>query len=354
MIGILAVTACSSPEKDDVPDWVRSPPGHLSCGGVAAPELMVDLIHSADLGPPGKPDPAESDSEVDAKELEAHCSAVGPDTLRIGVWPAKKKYMSTGLEPPPDPLLVPIGRLPGYVAHDYANIYAGCTQDGKTVTLENYLKIAQPPSSEADPPKRETLLNNPRERVAMARLLVDTVNRARDEFGCEERTDKLAVPSELPNIPDIGPPGDPEEYYAEHPPPDWCDPRHPRYRVGSSSSDMQPWVIHTPEPSGLVSTCEIRQGVGGSSSIVPGQPKEAFVTYKGVLARARQQSEDNSWPRYDITCDGEPISYRLFVEHPDESRDYLTQRPDSEKFQERLENAASAAAKDAGCPLPDE
>jgi len=58
-------------------------------------------------------------------------------------------------------------------------------------------------------------------------------------------------------------------------------------------------------------------------------------------------------PRYDINCHGEPVSYRLFVDIPNDGKKELTQRPGSAEYRQQLEEAAGAAAERAGCPLPE-
>ncbi|MDP9641587.1 hypothetical protein J2S53_001532 [Actinopolyspora lacussalsi] len=296
---------------------------------------MVDLIQAADLGNPNSED---STVEMNTDEPSVSCHAVAPNTLDLSVYVEEQPYIASGLRPP-DPLLVPIGDLPGFVTHDYSQLYGPCTRENKKITLSSWINID---SSELD---------NPDARLAMARLLVDMTNKARARFGCAESANALSLPSELPEIPEVGREAasraeDPFRgtacSFVER---SWL----PEYEFEHGEF----WAMGTPQPSGLISTCEIRIGNSDhTDGDVPGKPKSAFVMYEGPLAKARHESEKYSLPEYDVMCHGEPVSFRHYTLSEDDPTQWDKDPADQSSDDGLLDNFARAAAERAGCPLP--
>ncbi|WP_438388951.1 hypothetical protein [Actinopolyspora saharensis] len=333
MVGVLVVAGCSGSGSEGPPGWVSSPPEYLSCDGFADPQLVVDLVRAADLV---EPDPEEPSVKTDGKEPSVTCWPLMANQIILGSDPVSEHYLEDVFAPP-DPLMVPISGAPGFVMHDYGRLYVPCTRGSGTVTLNSTISVDT------------AELRNPRARLAMARLLVDTTNRARARFGCAESA--LSLPTELPEIPEFGP-GSGSGQRDDGDRAVLCDPgvlsSLPNYSPGWG----RPWAMETPRPSSLLSTCEIRVGnQGRARGILPGTPKVAFVTYRGVLARARHESEKYSWPEYDISCHGEPVSYRMYVTDPDDSDSWLTELPDDPAYERMLDNFAGKAADRAGCPI---
>ncbi|WP_157062907.1 hypothetical protein [Actinopolyspora mortivallis] len=338
VVGVLVLAGCSGNDADEgPPEWVRSPPEYLSCAGMVDPRLVVELIRAGDLI---DPDPEDATAEVDPEEPSTECHPLLQNQLVLGTDPADPQYMARTLSPPPDPLLVPIPELPGFVMHDHAVLYVSCTRGSETLTLDSSISI-----------DTDELLN-PRTRLAMARVLVDTTNRARDRFGCSERA--LSLPGELPEIPGL-------DQARRVEPRDGFDRRVcsvdlvkalPGYEPRSSGAvgEELPWVMETPQPSSLLSTCEIRVGRGGTRGTVPGNPKVAFVTYKGVLARARQESAEYSWPEYDLVCQGQPVSYRMYLSEPGSRHAWLRELPDDPVYENVLSRFVHEDTRRAGCP----
>lgn|GEM_PF-4120331 len=137
LIGVLVLSGCAGSDTDSPPKWVQSPPQHLSCREMAKPQLMVDVIRSADLS---APDPDETSVTLDSAGASFECRAVGGDQLGLSVGPIEDSYLASGFSPP-DPLLVPIGKLPGFVTHDWSWLYVSCTRESGTVTLESSVSI---------------------------------------------------------------------------------------------------------------------------------------------------------------------------------------------------------------------
>lgn len=339
VVGVLVLAGCSGSGSEGPPGWVSSPPEYLSCDGFADPQLVVDLIRAGDLA---EPDPEEPSVKTDDEEPSVECHPLLGNQIGISSSPVDLSYLAGGFWPP-DPLMVPIRGLPGFVMHDSGWMYVPCTRGSETVTLNSYISVDT------------AELRNPRARLAMARLLVDTTNRARARFGCAESA--LSLPTELPEIPDTDQAKLPER--REHTGGEVCSiaalsglPGYQRPGPGAGYDESRPWAMETPRPSRLLSTCEIREGSGGVRGTVPGTPKVAFVTYRGVLARARHDSEKYSWPEYDLSCHGEPVSYRMYVTDPDDSDSWLTELPDDPAYERMLDNFAGKAADRAGCPMP--
>lgn len=337
LVSLLVLSGCSGAGDDsEVPTWVRSPPEHLSCDGTTDPRLMVDLIQEADLG---VPNPEDSDVEVDVDDPSLSCHAVALNTLDLSMYPEEKLYLAGGYRPP-DPLLIPIGDLPGFVTHGYGRLYVSCSRDSKTLIQKSSISID---SSELD---------NPDARLAMARLLVDMTNKARARFGCAESANALSLPSELPEIPEVG-------------------------RLAASEVDApfrgtacsfvkrsllpdyewdrgEEWAMGTPQPSGLISTCDIRTGnLDSTDGDVPGRPRSAFVMYEGPLAKARHESEKYSLPEYDVMCHGEPVSFRYYGPSEDDPSHWEKDPAEQTSGNRFLDHFARAAAERAGCPLPE-
>ncbi|WP_139183026.1 hypothetical protein [Actinopolyspora xinjiangensis] len=224
--------------------------------------------------------------------------------------------------------------------HDYGRLYVSCTRDNKEITLKNSISID---SSELD---------NPDARLAMARLLVDMTNRARARFGCAESANPLPVPSELPEIPEVGrlaASGVDAPFRGTA-----CSFVKPSLLPDYEWERGEEWAMGTPQPSGLISTCDIRTGNRASTDgDVPGRPRKAFVMYEGPLARARHESEKYSLPEYDVMCHGEPVSFRQYGPSEDDSSHWEKDPADQPSDSDFLDHFARAAAERAGCPLPE-
>ncbi|MGJ7905197.1 hypothetical protein ACOQFL_01810 [Actinopolyspora sp. H202] len=197
-----------------------------------------------------------------------------------------------------------------------------------------------------------TELDNPDARLAMARLLVDMTNKARARFGCAESANALPLPSELPEIPEVG-----REAASQSEDPfrgTACS-----FVERSSLPDYErergeEWAMGTPQPSGLISTCDIRTGsLDSTDGDVPGRPRSAFVMYEGPLAKARHESEKYSLPEYDVMCHGEPVSFRLYTPSEDDPAHWDKDPADQPSDSGLLDHFARAAAERAGCPLPE-
>ncbi|SFE19793.1 hypothetical protein SAMN04487819_10968 [Actinopolyspora alba] len=337
---LVVLAGCSGAGADESapPTWVSTPPQHLSCDGLADPRLMVDVIQAADLG---EPDPDDSFAEVKAEEPSLSCDAVDHDDLQLSMYQAKKVYLASWFDPP-NPLLIPIGDLPGFVTHDYARLYIPCTRDSETVTLNSWVRIS---NSELD---------NPDARLAMARLLVDMTNKARARFGCAESANALSLPSELPDIPEFG--MDNAKPVSEK----WdsdtaCPPAMRSFLPSYGSAHKKVWAMGTPLPSKLISVCDVRVGEGDYLTVdeVSGRPKVAFVTYKGIFAKMRHELPEYSRAEYDVMCHGEPVSYRIYSPSEDDSSRWSEQLSDKQGNNVLLDHFARAAAERAGCPLPE-
>ncbi|MDR7304201.1 hypothetical protein [Haloactinomyces albus] len=321
----LTATSCSSGEGEQVPKWVRAPPQYLSCGGMVDPQLMVDLVRAADLR---KPEREDSSSELDLSEPSLECGVLGSE---IGMLINHQPTGSlAGAFSPPDPLLVPLGTLPGFVTFNWANMWVPCTRGSEMSILRASVNIQMPQQV------------NPKARLAMARLMVDMTNGARKRFGCSEGS--LPLPEKLPEIPYP----DPVRWEETEDHGGSCNANILTRLPNATPDDQQVWLFETPEPSRLLSTCEVRVGAGvADDHEAPGHRRLAVVTYRGVLARAYQNSPKHAMPRYDITCRGKPVSYRAYVQDPD-GGGYIQA---DEKLQE---HSASAAAYHDDCHLPEQ
>ncbi|SDK17379.1 hypothetical protein SAMN04487820_10581 [Actinopolyspora mzabensis] len=226
--------------------------------------------------------------------------------------------------------------------HDHGRLYVSCTRDSKKITLKNSISIDS------------TELDNPEERLAMARLLVDTTNKARARFGCAESANALPLPSELPDIPDFG--VDRAKPVSEK----WdsdtaCPPEMRSFLPFYGSADKKVWAMGTPLPSKLISVCDVRVGEGDYLTVdeISGRPKVAFVIYKGIFAKMRHELPEYSRSEYDVMCHGKPVSYRIYAPSEDDSSRWSEQLSDKHANNVLLDHFARAAAERAECPLPE-
>src|SRR5699024_8615643 len=178
--------------------------------------------------------------------------------------------------------------LDGLIAPDSGVLFSECSKsDKESVKLAS--NIIVPETDQVD---------NAEARLAMARVLVDMTNHARERFGCSDSA--LSLPTELPSIPDrrmpMGNDGSDEQARCAGAttPPDY-----------DRKDDEELWTVSTPKPSKMLSVCEQRAGDRSED-----HPLAMVVTYKNTLAEVYQESSERAMPEYDTTCDGSPVSYR--------------------------------------------
>lgn len=321
---MLGVASCSGADSD-VPGWVKNPPEYLSCNGLVNPQLVVDLIRAADLP---RPESDAMHSEFEQGNPSISCSPTRGPGLSFGISPP---YSLGGAFSPPDPLLVPIPELPGFVSSEFSYMWIPCTRDAGTVTLESTVLI------EADGRR------NPEVRLAMARLVVAVTNGARERFGCAEGP--LPLPEKLPAIPDPGP----VEHHGADSETEYCDADMLALVPGEDGVDPDDgpvWVYDTPGERSVLSTCEVRTSSASLKPGISGLPTVAVVTYRGVLAEAYRNSPEDAMPRYDIMCRGTPVSYRVYVDKPDDGTSRYVLADDY-----LMDELAGSAADSDGCSL---
>lgn len=320
--GVLIVTACSDPNDKTGKDL----PAYYSCQGKLKAELVAELDQSSKNI--RLPEQSTADVVWKPENSQFVCnlgSLYSGISMSIDV--ATDDNQLAGSYSPPEAQVIPLSDLEGSIESDSADLVVECTRGGKSINLASRMTL---PSTDN--------LENPKTRLAMARVLVDMTNNARERFGCSEPA--LPLPKDLPPIPELAPPPGEDELESD---PQCPVATPPGFEL---RGDERLWVVRTPQPSKMVSVCETRVVDDNSTD-----PLVMLVTYKRTLASAYQESPEHSMPRYDTTCHGIPVSYRVYVRDPDDRDGYVNELPDTPEYQQLLDDMASAAATQHGCTL---